>query len=520
MGLNLSVILREAAAEAPDKTAVIFDGFRLDYRQLEDLAGQVAAGLRAAGVGRGDKVALMLPNVPQFLAAYFGILTAGAVVVPLNVLLRKGEVAYHLRDSDSRCLIAWEDFAPEALAGAEAAGKIPVYVVGRPASSAPPVGSRSFKELMGEARLEMEETGPDETAVILYTSGTTGRPKGAELTHFNMLFNCRTIGDLFGTSGDDVAMAVLPLFHSFGQTCVMNATVARAGTLTLVPRFEAGRVLEVIERDRVTLFAGVPTMFYALLNHPDAGAREVSCLRLCGSGGASLPAEVLRAFEERFKVPILEGYGLSETSPVATFNVSVGERRVLSIGKRIWGVELAVLDEEGGRLPPGRDHLGEIAIRGHNVMKGYYKNPAATREAMRGGWFHTGDLGYVDEEGYFFIVDRKTDMILRGGFNVYPREVEEVLFEHPAVAEAAVIGVPDERLGEEVRAVVALKPGHDASAGELIAFCKERMAAFKHPRSVEFRETLPKGPTGKVLKKELREPPAARGGPDSGPPAR
>ena len=504
MSLNLATILRESALAAPGKTAVIFDGFKLGYGQLEDLAGQVAAGLRAQGIERGDKVALMLPNVPQFLAAYFGILKAGGVVVPLNVLLKGGEVAYHLENSDARCLIAWEDFAGEALAGAAEAGGVPVYAVARPGSEAPPAGARSFKELLGAGVLEAEQTGAEETAVILYTSGTTGRPKGAELTHLNMFLNCRTIGELFGTTAGDVAMAVLPLFHSFGQTCVMNATIARGGTMTLVPRFDAAKVLEVIERDRVTVFAGVPTMYYGLLHHSGAESRDTSSLRICGSGGASMPGEVLKAFEARFGVYILEGYGLSETSPVATFNVSIEERKVLSIGKRIWGVDLAVVGERGDRLPPGRDNLGEIVVRGPNVMKGYYRNPEATREAIRDGWFHTGDMGYVDEEGYYFIVDRKKDMILRGGFNVYPREVEEVLFEHPAVAEAAVIGVADERLGEEVRAVVALKPGQTATAEDLIAFCKERMAAYKYPRSVEFRETLPKGPTGKVLKKELR----------------
>jgi long-chain acyl-CoA synthetase len=303
---------------------------------------------------------------------------------------------------------------------------------------------------------------------------------------------------------DDVALAVLPLFHSFGQSSVMNTTFFAGGTITLVPRFDAVRVLEVIQRDRVTIFAGVPTMFFALLHHPDRDSYDTSSLRLCISGGAAMPGEVLRAFEQSFGVTVLEGYGLSETSPTASFNRSRDERRFLSVGKPIWGVEMKVFDMDDQELPPGRENIGEIVIRGHNVMKGYFKNPEATAEVMRSGWFHSGDMGYVDQDGYFFIVDRKKELIIRGGFNVYPREVEEVLYSHPAVAAAAVIGVPDERLGEEVKAVVQPRPGQTPSTEELIAYCKERVAAYKYPRTVEFIDQLPMGPTGKILKKELK----------------
>jgi long-chain acyl-CoA synthetase len=284
----------------------------------------------------------------------------------------------------------------------------------------------------------------------------------------------------------------------------MNTTFYAGGTITLVPRFDAAKVLEVMERDRVTIFAGVPTMYFGLLNHPDRERRDTSSLRLCVSGGAAMPGEVMTAFEQAFGVTVLEGYGLSETSPTASFNRSQQERRFLSVGKPIWGVEMKIFDDDDGELPPGRDNVGEIVIRGHNVMKGYFKNPEASADALRGGWFRSGDMGYQDEEGYFFIVDRKKELIIRGGFNVYPREVEEVLYAHPAVAAAAVIGVPDERLGEEVGAVVQLKPGQAATADELIALCRERIAAYKCPRSVRFVDQLPIGPTGKILKRELK----------------
>jgi long-chain acyl-CoA synthetase len=310
---------------------------------------------------------------------------------------------------------------------------------------------------------------------------------------------------------DDVVVAVLPLFHVFGLSSVMNVAVRYGGTMTLVPRFDPAKVLEVVQRDRATIFSGVPTMFHALLHHPKVDDYDHSSLRVCNSGGASIPGEVLRGFEEKFGVVILEGYGLSETASAACFNRSVEERRVLSIGKPIYGVEVRVVDEDGKELAAGSDNVGEIVIRGHNVMKGYYKNPEATAEAFKGGWFHTGDMGYRDDEGFFFIVDRKKELIIRGGYNVYPREVEEVLYAHPAVAEAAVIGVPDQRLGEEVAAIVVLRPGAQASEQEIIDWTRERVAAYKHPRSVRFVDALPKGPTGKVLKKELKVAPAPAG---------
>jgi long-chain acyl-CoA synthetase len=505
VSLNLALILSESAKTDPNHPAIILDSFKFTYGQLDALSNQVASSLKAAGLEKGDRVGLMLPNVPQFPMAYFGILKAGGVVVPMNVLLKAPEVKFYMGDSDARYLIVWEDFAGEALKGIADLKDVTTFVAQKPGSAELPDGTQSFMELMaGDPRFDIEATQGDDTAVILYTSGTTGKPKGAELTHLNLFMNAHMVSHVFGSGPDDVTLAVLPMFHSFGQSSVMNVAVHVGSTLTLVPRFEAAKVLEVIQRDRVTVFPGVPTMFFALLHYPEADKYDLTSLRIAVSGGAAIPGEVIQAFEKRFKSIILEGYGLSETSPTATFNFSAEERKVLSIGKPIFGVSIKIFDDQDKELPPGKDNVGELVIRGHNVMKGYWKKPEATAEAFKGGWFHTGDLGYVDEQGYFFIVDRKKEMIIRGGFNVYPREIEEVIYAHPAVAEAAIIGIPDERLGEEVKAVVALKPGATASEADIIEFVKERVAAYKYPRTVQFVDSLPKGATGKILKKELK----------------
>lgn len=497
MSFNLATILRESALENPEHPLLHIGSLTLSYQQVDIMSGRVASGLQAAGLSRGDAVALQLPNVPEFLFAYFGALKAGVTLVPLNPLLKAPEIAYHLQDSGARVLITFDAFAAEALKGA--AGGAQVFVVGSAVE-----GTSPFDELYGAERYEIEPMNSDDTAVIIYTSGTTGRPKGAELTHFQLYMASSVAGDTFDYRDDDVSMAVLPLFHVFGLSSVMNTAIRCGATLVLVPRFEVGAVLDAIEQHRVTVFCGVPTMFVALL-HADLAGRDVSSLRVCVSGGASIPGEVLRGFEAAYGgVPVLEGYGLSETCAMATFNRSVEDRRVMSIGKRLWGVEVRVVDAEDHELPTGPDSVGEIVLRGHCVMKGYLGRPEATAEAMRGGWFHTGDLGYRDDDGFFYIVDRKKDLVIRGGFNVYPREIEEVLHEHPAVLEAAVIGRPDDRLGEEVVAFIALKNGTSATPDEVVAFCKERLAAYKYPREVVVLDELPKGGSGKVLKTELR----------------
>jgi long-chain acyl-CoA synthetase len=505
MSFNLATMLRESRLAKPDHPLCHISDLTFSYTQIDEISGRVASALLAAGLRRGDKVAVQLPNLPQFLFTYFGILKAGLVMVPLNPLLKAGEVAYQLTDSESKLLITFESFAQEAFAGAQQAGGVLTYVVNLPGNDQRPEGTRHYDELyFAEDTGDIEPTNADDTAVIIYTSGTTGRPKGAELTHFQLYMNCTVAGELFGFRDDDIGVAVLPMFHVFGLSSVLNTAVRFGGTLALIPRFELEPVLEAIERHRCTIFSGVPTMYYALLQ-ADLAGRDLSSLRVGISGGAAIPGEVIRAFEEKFPgVVILEGYGLSETASTTTFNVSAEQRKVLSIGRPIWGVEVRVVDEQDKPLPPGPDSIGEIVIRGHNVMKGYYRRPEETAEAFRGGWFHTGDLAYADSGGYLFVVDRKKDLVIRGGFNVYPREVEEVLFAHPAVAEAAVIGRPDPRLGEEVVAFVVPKPGATADPEDIIAYCRERLAAYKYPREVRIAGELPKGPTGKILKRELR----------------
>lgn len=500
---NLAVILRESAAGAPEKPVAVWAGGRLTYAELDDLSDRVAVSLTDLGVRPGERIGLQLPNTAAFLVAYFGILKAGAVVVPLNVLLKTGEIAYHLGNCSARALITWIGALDHAAPGAARAGVRDVFVVGQFPES---VAAQPFQQLLSASPSgrPLAVTQPEDTAVIVYTSGTTGRPKGAQLTHVQLYLNADIPGRLFDVRSDDVVLAVLPMFHVFGLSSVLNCALRFGATLSLVPRFEPDAVLSAIARDRATVFEGVPTMFAALLSHPELDAYDVSSLRVAISGGAPIPAHVFHAFERRFGVVILEGYGMSETASTTTFNKGIGERRIASVGKPIWGTECEIWDDHGRRLPAGPEHVGEIVTRGFHTMKGYLDDPAATEAAFAGGWLHTGDLGYQDEDGFIFVVDRKKDLIIRGGYNVYPREVEETLYEHPAVAQAAVIGVPDERLGEEVAAVVALHPGTEATPEELVGFCRERLAAYKYPRIVLIRDRLPLSGSGKILKQELQ----------------
>ncbi|MFP6564111.1 MAG: long-chain fatty acid--CoA ligase [Myxococcota bacterium] len=498
MSLNLGTILRASALDRPAHPAIRLDERVVTYAELDRAALGVAASLRERGVQPGESVALLVPNVPEFSIAYFGILYAGGVVVPINVLAAAPEVTYFLEDANAKLLIAHPLFEAPAREGA-AAARVPLVIAGG-------AGGRDSLEAMAQAdpREGLHPTAAEDTAVILYTSGTTGKPKGAELTHSNLLLNCSLVVPKLSRDlgPDSVALATLPLFHSFGQTVIQNGTLAVGGTFTLLPRFDPQRAFEVMERDGVTIFAGVPTMYFALLHFEAERAYDLSKLSTCMTGGAPMPVEVMGAFEKKFGVKIQEGFGLSETSPVASFGRLDRPRKAGSIGYPVWGVEMCIVDDDDKKLPD--DERGEICIRGHNIMKGYLGRPDATKEALKGGWFHSGDIGIRDADGCYWIVDRKKDMILRGGFNVYPREVEEVLYAHPAIVEAAVVGVPHESHGEEVKAVVALGAGQSAEAKEIIAFCKERLAACKYPRIVEFRSELPKGPTGKILKRELR----------------
>ncbi len=497
---NLALILTEAAEMYPDVPAVRHDDQVLSFAALDDAAARVAGVLRSRGVGEGDRVGIMLPNVAAFPALYYGVLRAGGVVVPMNPLLKEREVEYYLADSGAGLVFCWHEVADEVARGAKASG-----------AQAQPVAPGDFEELLADAKPYRGTVGRagDDTAVILYTSGTTGKAKGAELSHAGLGRNAAvTARTLLHIGPGDVVMGCLPLFHVFGMTCGLNAAIANGATLTLIPRFDPAKALQVVGRDGVTIFEGVPTMYAAMLGLAGGVEHDLSSLRTCISGGAALPVEVLRGFEAAFGCMILEGYGLSETSPVASFNHPDRQRKPGSIGTPIEGVQMRVAGPDGNDVPAGE--VGEIAIRGHNLMKGYWNKPDATAEAVRDGWFYTGDLARVDEDGYYFIVDRKKDLIIRGGYNVYPREVEEVLYEHPAVAEAAVIGIPHATLGEEIGAAVALRPGSAATPEELREFVKPRLAAYKYPRSLWLVDTLPKGPTGKILRREVT-PPAAGG---------
>ncbi|MBZ5738338.1 long-chain-fatty-acid--CoA ligase [Nocardioides mangrovi] len=524
---NLASLLEDSTQKFPDRTAVVLGDRRLTYAEVDTFANMVANLLVARGIRPGDKVALTCPNLPYFTVVYFGILKAGATVVPLNVLLKAREVAYHLADSDAKAYFCFEG-TPELPMGeaghagfAETDGCEHFFVITADLAAPSPIEGtpenpvETMAQAMGgqAATFDTVATDEDDTAVILYTSGTTGQPKGAELRHRNMRDNALSGEDLFGASEErpDTFLCVLPLFHSFGQTVCQNGAFAYGGTVVMLPRFEAHAALQLMLSEEITFFAGVPTMYWGLLGaladgNPDGTPIDVQTiaanLRVAVAGGSALPVEVHKEFEKRFGVTILEGYGLSETSPVASFSKYGEPVRVGSIGLPIPGVEMKLIEPDWSEVA-GADAIGEIAIKGHNVMKGYYNRPEATDEVIHDGWFRSGDLARRDEDGWYYIVDRSKDMIIRGGYNVYPREIEEVLMTHEAVSLAAVIGVPHESHGEEIKAFVILAPGAATTPDDLVAWGKEQMANYKYPRVVEVVDSLPMTSTGKILKREL-----------------
>ncbi|MGW0026523.1 long-chain-fatty-acid--CoA ligase [Rhodococcus sp. NPDC003383] len=515
---NLSVLLEDSARRYPDRVALVHGTERLTYAELDVRADRIAALLIDRGIRPGDRIALTCPNIPAFPAVYYGILKAGGVVVPLNTLLKPREIAYHLNDSGAALYFCFEgtdelptgEYGRSAFPDADGCREILFLsadsdvVTTADGSDARPVVDPDW--VVGTGAVVRC---PTDTAVVLYTSGTTGRPKGAELTHANMVLNALTANRLFDSNPlrHDTYLLTLPLFHSFGQTVTMNAGLSVGATLVLMPRFEAKAALDLMLAESVTVFAGVPTMYWALLGAVDESVdveRIARTLRRAISGGAALPVEILTRFAERFGIGILEGYGLSETSPLAIFSDPEREPRPGSIGVPVWGIEAMLVDEDGNPVT-GPDAVGELVLRGHNVMKGYLDRPEATAEVMRDGWFRTGDLARRDDDGFYYIVDRAKDLIVRGGFNVYPREIEEVLMSHPSVSLAAVVGIPDERHGEEVKAFVIPEAGERLGEAELIDWCKEQMAAYKYPRRIEFTAVLPMTATGKILKRALVE---------------
>ncbi|MFI9611578.1 long-chain fatty acid--CoA ligase [Streptomyces sp. NPDC052023] len=494
--LNLAVILAENARRRPDRTALVEGDLRLSFGQVWQRALAQAGALAGLGVRPGDRVALMAPNTAEFPIAYYAVAAAGAVIVPVHLLLSPGEVEHVLRDSGATLLLVHPAQAETGTAAALAAGVRAVTLDAdfeRLAAAAEPLPSYVSLEA-------------DDPAVVLYTSGTTGVPKGAVLSHFNLVMNATVNAfDANDTRPDDIALGALPLFHAFGQTVSLNSTWRAGATLVLLPRFDAGRAIELMVKEKVNTFHGVPTMYVSLL----AAAAEADVLpelKMCVSGGASLPVAVLERFEKAFGSTVYEGYGLSETSPAATVNQPVFGTRPGTIGHALWGVEVEIARAEvGGRielLPAGE--LGEVVVRGHNVFSGYLGRPEATAEVLVDGWFRTGDLGTKDEDGFLRIVDRQKDVVIRGGYNVYPREVEEVLMRHPGIAQVAVIGLPDDLHGEEVCAVVVPAPGADLDAAGVSEWSKQHLGRHKYPRRVEFADALPLGPSMKVLKRELR----------------
>jgi long-chain acyl-CoA synthetase len=491
---NIARWVTDRAAADPSLPAIKQGETILTFSGLEATSARCATLLAAHGVGPGDRVALIMPNVAYFPVVYYAILRLGAVVVPMNPLLKAGEIAFTWTDSEAKVAVVFSMFEPEAAKAASTTGTDVIVVT-----------PGEFETLLAEQEptSEVVPRSDDDTAVILYTSGTTGTPKGAELSHHNVSSNVRTdLDTLMPLSPGDVVFGGLPLFHSFGQTVALNAAIAAGACLTLLPKFDGEQALQIVERDRVTLFLGVPTMYMALLAVKNRERYDTSTLTRAASGGASLPVEVLRGVEKAFGFKLIEGYGLSETSPIASFNHPDRPTKPGSVGTPIRGVEFELHDADD-RVIDKEGEIGEIVIRGENIMKGYWKQPEATAEAMRGGWFHTGDLATRDADGYYFIVDRVKDLIIRNGFNIYPREVEEVLYTHPDVAEAAVFAVPDAQHGEEVGALVTLKEGGTVTEDELRDFVKEKIAAYKYPRILRFG-TLPKGPTGKILKREIK----------------
>lgn len=511
--LNLSTILQESTRRYPDHTAILFGETSISYSQLNAGANQVANGLQNMGIQPGDKVAMSCPNLPYFPMIYYGILKAGAVAVPLSVLLKKDEISYLLNDSDAKAYFCFTgtDVLPMGEMGHAAFREVShcehfFMIMPKMDMKASIEGVKTLGDFIAgqSGIIDTYQSSAEDTALIIYTSGTTGHPKGAELTHNNLMHNAILSSGVLDLNKEDRLLIVLPLFHIFGMTVMLNAGIYFGTTLVLMPRFDAASVYEHMQKHRITVFSGVPTMYWSLLQFQDLKFDYeliAQNLRICVSGGASLPVKVMEDFETRFKVKIYEGYGMSEGAPVVCFNMFEFGRKQGSVGKPVWGVDVRLVDEQDQDVPTGEK--GELIFRGHNVMKGYYKKPQASAEALRNGWMHSGDVAVKDEDGFYFIVDRTKDMINRGGFKVFPREVEEIMVRHPAVSAVAVVGIPDERLGEEVMACVVIKEHASVTDKELIAWSQASMADYKYPRKIKFMEALPLSATGKILKKDI-----------------
>lgn len=495
--------MTRSARNYPEEPAVIFNDRVVNYTEYACRVGKLTAGLKKLGISPGDFVALILPNHIEFNISYFAIVTAGAVVVPVNPLYKGPEVSHILGDCKAVAVITVPPFAPLVKSLLPELPSLRHIIVMGGGEQEP--GMVNYQDLFDNpVDLSRPPVNEYDLAACMYTSGTTGRPKGAMLTHKNLVFDSHAVTSYIGIEHTERFMGVLPFFHAFAATVCILATACTGSSVVILERFLPQQAVKAIDDHRVTVFPAVPSMYAAILAATkDLPPGALSSLRMFVSGGAAMPLELMRMLEKRFGVVVIEGNGPTEASPISYVNPLHGRRKPGSVGPPLPGVEVRIVDENDHEVPRGT--IGEILIRGDNVMKGYLNQPVATEEALRGGWLHTGDMGTMDGDGYVFIVDRKKDMIIVGGFNVYPREVEEVLCTHPKVMEAAVIGVPDELRGEVPRAVIVLMPGETATAREIIKYCQERLANFKCPRQVQFIESLPKMANGKVLKRALKE---------------
>lgn len=512
---NLSIALEDNAQRIPNRLAIISEEKKISYKELNLLSNKVANLILDLGINPGDSIALQCPNISFFPIIYYGILKMGGVIVPMSILLKKKEISFILNNSKAKLLFFYQgdqtlNIVKEALAGVKESPEIiqSILIENQELKSFSNPLVKNLNSIIKDASSEFEyiPTNAEETAVVIYTSGTTGKPKGAKLTHSNLAWNSSITVDLFDFKGDDIALTVLPLFHIFGQNCIMNAAVFAGISNVLLKRFDSNEVIRCIQKHSVTIFAGVPTMFWNLLNDLNTFKKgEISLLknhwRIALSGGAAIPVELINKFEKTYGVPIFEGYGMSEGSPLVTYNQPAYKRKIGSVGLPIWGVQVKVINDKFIEVPSYV--VGQIIFKGHNVMKGYFNNEEETKKVIKNGWMHSGDLGYKDDQGYLFVVDRMNDMIIRGGVNIYPREIEEVIIKHPKISLVAVVGIPDQRMGEEIMAYVILNKDQDISKAELKSWVKAKVAANKYPRKIEFVKELPMNATGKILKRKL-----------------
>jgi len=513
-------LLDDAVRDFPEREAIIFQSRKITYRQLGEEVANTASGLAQRGLKKGERMAIMLPNCPQYVAAYYAILKIGGIVVNVSPMYVERELEFQLKDAEVQIILAMRDFYPRLEAVRK---KVPLKTIilmdlrekggketRKKSKTGIAKGVYDYAELLEIGRRmppPSVKVDPDEVALLQYTGGTTGLSKGAMLTHRNLVadvlqcvsWNCDAV------RGQERMFAVLPFFHVYGMTVAMNEAIELGATIIMLPRFNVDDALEAINLYQPTRFPGVPTMYMAIMNHPQVNKYNISSIRVCSSGSAPMPVEAQRRFEELTGAKVSEGYGLTEASPVTHANPFNGKRKIGSIGLPRPDVDAKIVDLETGErdLPPGE--VGELCIRGPQVMKGYWNRPEETRKTLRNGWLYTGDIGRMDEEGYFYIVDRKKDMIICSGYNVYPREIEEVLYQHPKIQEVCIVGVPDPYRGETVKAFVILKEEEQAAPEEIIEYCQKNMAKYKVPTLVEFRKELPKSHVGKVLRKILRE---------------